>query len=698
MRQSCRDFVDEVVLPFIKQNWKLEWSMVPEERLPPRILEEAEKIGIRTLGVPEEYGGVELEKGTEVRTFAMIAGEIARGDSGLADKLVQNWKVSVLLRQFAPKHLQEKWFKRLVADPQFLMAHCLTEPRGASDRWLPYNVPEAAMQTKAVKTNGGWVINGRKQFISNGYDAGLYVVYANTNTKVGMMQGTSSFLVPRETKGFSVARCNETLGCRFMNNGEMVFEDMFIPDDQLLVKIRALGSAGVYFRPGKIIQAAKNLGVGIRAFEATADYVQNYVQGGRILIKHQAVALRLADMATRIEAVRALLDRASQAVDDNAPDAEILVNMAKMFASEEIMKVAQHAVELHGGNGIMLDFGIEKVLRDAVIFLHMDATVDISKFKIIKNMFPETAGKYAGPEDDRSFQRSSPRKRESHQHNQHAGELREARNHAEREEADNHREHRHQRREVAARPPPSSDDGVREQIDRQRSGEPPCTTTCRRFSNQPMLGQPLIADDREINRREYDQRNRADRLDCARARHVPKPKQSAERRPEQSGGGEQQIAADALPADRRERLRAEHQKADDNRRAADDALEGRLFVQHQRGEDQSRKSRASRLDGGAMTERHQDEAGIGKQRLRRSGEDAHHKAAAPADATEVAQAVAARYGIIRSPDQKNRCNARSAGEKPTGNAMLCDNKAAGPADRRPAPHNAPIRTLDLCAG
>jgi acyl-CoA dehydrogenase len=206
MRQSCRDFVDDMVLPFIKQNWQREWSMVPEDRLPLSILEGAEQVGIRTLGVPEEYGGVELEKGTEVRTFAMIAEEIARGDSGLADKLVQNWKVSVLLRQFAPKHLQEKWFKRLVAEPQFLMAHCLTEPRGASDRWLPYNVPEAAMQTKAVKADGGWVINGRKQFISNGYDASLYVVYANTNPKFGMLQGTSSFLVPRETKGFSVAR------------------------------------------------------------------------------------------------------------------------------------------------------------------------------------------------------------------------------------------------------------------------------------------------------------------------------------------------------------------------------------------------------------------------------------------------------------------------------------------------------------
>jgi hypothetical protein len=398
MRRSCREFVDAVVLPFIKQNWQHEWSMVPEERLPPRILEEADKIGVRTLGVPEEYGGIELEKGTEVKTFAVISEEIARGDSGLADKLVQNWKVSVLLRQLAPKHLQEKWFKRLVDEPQFLMAHCLTEPRGASDRWLPYNVPEAAMQTKAVKAEGGWVINGRKQFISNGYDASLYVVYANTNPKVGMLQGTSSFLVPRETKGFTVARCNETLGCRFMNNGEMVFEDMFVPDDHLLVKDSALGSAGVYFRPGKIIQAAKNLGVGVRAFEATADYVQNYVQGGRILIKHQAVALRLADMATKIEAVRALLDRAAAAVDADAPNAEVLCNMVKMFSSEEIMKVAQNAVELHGGNGIMLDFGIEKVLRDAVIFLHMDATVDVSKFKIVKNLFPQTAGKYAGPE------------------------------------------------------------------------------------------------------------------------------------------------------------------------------------------------------------------------------------------------------------------------------------------------------------
>jgi len=398
MRQSCRAFVNDFVIRFIRANWQREWIMEPEQRLPREILEAAERIGIRTLGVPEEFGGVQLDPATEVQTFAMIAEEIARGDSGLADKLVQNWKVSVLLRNLAPRHLQERWFPRLVGDPGFLLAHCLTEPRGASDRWLPYNAPEAAMHTKAVLKGDEWVINGRKQFISNGYDAGLYVVYANTKPGVGMLQGTSSFLVPRDTPGLTVTRCNETMGGRFMNNGEIVFEDCRVPKDHLLVEGDALGKAAIYFRPGKIIQAAKNLGVGMAAFERTAEYVQNYVQGGRVLIKHQAVALRLADMATKLCAVRALLREAARGVDEGSPDADQLCNMVKVFASEEVFKVCQHAMELHGGNGVMLDFGIEKLFRDAAVFLHMDATADISRFKIVKAMFPHSAGAYAGPE------------------------------------------------------------------------------------------------------------------------------------------------------------------------------------------------------------------------------------------------------------------------------------------------------------
>lgn len=399
MRDVCRKFVDNTIAPFLKDNWQVEWQMSPEDRMPSHILEESDKIGIRTLGVPEEYGGTPLEKNQEVRTFAIISEEIARGDSGLADKLVQNWKVSVLLRELASKDHQKKWFEKLMSDPSFLFAHALTEPKGASDRWLGYNAPEAAMDTKAVKVDGGWVINGRKHYISNGYDAGLYVIYANTSPGLGMMQGTSSFIVPRDTEGFRVARCNETVGCRFMNNGELELIDCFVPDENLLCEGTALNKAGIYFRPGKIIQAAKNLGVGQSALEKTAEYVQTYSRGGKLLIKHQVVASRLADMATKVTAVRSLVMKAAQAVDMKSEDAEALCNMSKVFASQEILHVCQNAMELHGGMGAMLDVGIEKLMRDASIFLHMDATVDISHFKIVKALWPENAGIYAGPEN-----------------------------------------------------------------------------------------------------------------------------------------------------------------------------------------------------------------------------------------------------------------------------------------------------------
>jgi len=398
MRDTCRRYCDDVVIPWIKEDRMREWNFDPDQRLAPAILEQADSFGLRSLGVPERFGGIALEKNTQSQTFAIIARELARGDSGLADKLAQNWKISILLSELAPEHLQEKWFTRYMNEPQFLMAHCLTEPRGASDRWLPYNVPEANMDTRAVLEDGYWKINGSKQFISNGYDADLYVVYANTDPTVGIWQGTSSFLVPRDTPGLEVTRCNETFGGRFMNNGEIVFIDCRIPADHLLAHNNALSQAGIYFQPGKILAAAKNLGIGIAAYEQTVTWVHQREQGGRPLIKHQAVALRIAEMATKLEAVAALLRHAATAVDEGSPDAATLSVMVKVFASQEILQVCQHAMELHGGYGAMIEVGIEKFFRDAAVCLHSDGTIDVSNFKIVKSLFPTTAGKYAGPE------------------------------------------------------------------------------------------------------------------------------------------------------------------------------------------------------------------------------------------------------------------------------------------------------------
>src|SRR6266705_2284253 len=126
MRETCRGFVNDLVIPFMRRNWQREWLMDPDARLPREILEQADRIGIRTLGVPEEFGGIQLDPATEVQTFAIISEEIARGDSGLADKLVPTCSLVMLCPNSNPRSANNFGFQKLVADPAFLLAHSLT--------------------------------------------------------------------------------------------------------------------------------------------------------------------------------------------------------------------------------------------------------------------------------------------------------------------------------------------------------------------------------------------------------------------------------------------------------------------------------------------------------------------------------------------------------------------------------------------
>jgi alkylation response protein AidB-like acyl-CoA dehydrogenase len=387
----CRDFTDKVIIPFIKDNQGREWSAPPEERWPKELLIEADKLGLRTVGLPEEYGGMKLD----ALTMVLIIEEIARGDPGFAVTLSQNWKIPALFGGIAPKHLQDHWFQRYLGDPTFLWAHCLTEPRGASDRWLPHNVPEANMDTKATFVDDHWILNGRKQFVSNAYLASAYIIYANTDPEAPMRQGTSSFLVPRSTPGLQVVRENEKIGQNYMINAEIFLEDCRVPEDHLLVKDIALEKAGAYFSAGKVLNAARAIGIGRAAMENTSTYVQDHVQGGKPIIQHQAIALRLAEMATMLETMRVFVYNAARALDIGSSNATLLGFMAKLYASETTFEICRQAMEIHGGSGAMREMGIEKHLRDSTILLHTDGTSDIHRFKIIKKMFPDTAGTYA---------------------------------------------------------------------------------------------------------------------------------------------------------------------------------------------------------------------------------------------------------------------------------------------------------------
>ena len=393
MRRLCRKFVDELVIPFVKENHEREWCAPPDERWPKELMFEADKVGLRTLGVPEKYGGMSIDS----MTMAIIIEELGRGDPGFTNTLAQGIKLSSLLGLIAPEHLQDKWFPEYMNDPTFLMANCMTEPQGTSDRQLPYNVPEANLRTRATFEDGSWILNGRKQFISNGYNARLYVIYATTNPDVGITDGLSCFLVPRDTPGFTIGRVNEKMGRRYCINSEFNFDNCRLPGDHLLIRDDAYQKIKTYVVAGKIFEAAQALGVAQGAFDETVNFVQEHVQGGRRIIQHQIVAGRLANMATRLEAIRAFLYYTSRALDSGASDAGKLMLMLKLFCVEEAFEVCKDAVELHGGFGVMREMGIEKFFRDAATALHTDGTTDIHRLKIINAMFPDTVGAYAGP-------------------------------------------------------------------------------------------------------------------------------------------------------------------------------------------------------------------------------------------------------------------------------------------------------------
>lgn len=390
----CREFTENEIMPWLAANREQEWKAPPEDRLPADLMRKADEIGLRTLGIPEEHGGIKLDTLTQV----LMVEELGRGDPGFTTTIVQNWKVAAEFARHATPELAEEWFARFKADPGFLWANCLTEPRGASDRVLPYNAPEASMQTRAVRDGDEWVINGVKHYVSNGATASAFIVYANTDPTAGIRDGVSSFLVGRNAPGFSIGRINEKIGHRLVVNAELVFDDCRVPASHLLVENKALGGASVYLLQGRVLNAARALGVMQSAFDMSARYAQQHFHGGKIIIKHQVVAARLADMATTLETCRAIAYRAARAIDAGSDDAMALSLMAKLHCGEAVMDISRSAMELHGGAGVMLDSGIEKHLRDSTVFSHTEGTADMQRFKIIKAMFPDTAGVYAGPD------------------------------------------------------------------------------------------------------------------------------------------------------------------------------------------------------------------------------------------------------------------------------------------------------------
>ncbi len=336
------------------------------------IVKKGSALGLRTLAVPEEYGGAGADRVTQV----LVMEEMSRADAGISKTFSQNWKWTPILTQLMTPDQRNHFLPMFVDNPTCLLAMGQTEPGAGSDNVVPYDEPGAGLMLRAARDGDAYILNGMKQYIANGGVASLYFIMARTDPGAGVSKGTTLFIVPADTPGFRIGRRHEKIGFRFYQQAELILENCRIPAFH-----RVGPENAAYSILQSRLMAFDNLeigttgfGIGQAAYEAAFEYAKTRVQGGKPIIRHQAIALMLGDMRMRLEAARSYLYRVAWHMDTDTPmdrEARILV---KTFCVETAVAVTQAAVEIFGGSGIMKEGPVEKYLRDATVFVHLGAS------------------------------------------------------------------------------------------------------------------------------------------------------------------------------------------------------------------------------------------------------------------------------------------------------------------------------------
>lgn len=376
LRQIAHDFAMDVILPSAE---KADRIPEPEKSFDWNIVREASRRGLRTLSVPKEFGG----GGADVLTLAVVGEQLAYGDLGIAVAFDQTWKIMTSIVHLANDDQRKRWIPRIVDDPEFLLGIGATEPTAGSDNLLPYDAPGSGIQSFAERKGDKWILNGTKRYISNGGLAKLFYILARTDAKGPLSQSLSAFLVPGDAPGFTCTEVWDKMGQRAVQNGTLVFDNVEISDRDRVGEIgTALPTIGKFLLGfGSNIQAgATVLGVAQRAYDVALQYAFERVQGGKPIIEHDIQRLRLARMAMKLQAARSYLWFAGW--DCGQPDFDRKhASLAKIFASEASVEVAKDALELWGATGYMKKNPVEKLVRDALSFIHSDGTNDVLGLK-----------------------------------------------------------------------------------------------------------------------------------------------------------------------------------------------------------------------------------------------------------------------------------------------------------------------------
>ncbi len=367
--QIAREKIAPLALEYDEAG-KFPWDIV-------EVLAKSDLFGVY---IPQEYGGM----GGGIMEMALVVEELSKACGGIALAYAASGLGTIPIILFGSEEQKKKWLPQL-ASGKILGAFALTEPDAGSDA--------AAIKTRALPQGDSYVLNGTKQWITNGGEATLYTVIVLTDPSRGA-RGASAILVEKGTPGFEFGKKENKMGIRASATRELVFQDCKVPKSNLL------GREGAGFlvamktfdqsRPGVAAQA---LGIAAGALEKAVGYAQERKQFGKPVSSFQGLQFLLADMATQVEAARALTYSAARFVDSGAKNVAKVSSMAKVFASDTAMRVTTDAVQVFGGYGYMKEYPVEKMMRDAKITQIYEGTNQIQREIIALQLIKESLQK-----------------------------------------------------------------------------------------------------------------------------------------------------------------------------------------------------------------------------------------------------------------------------------------------------------------
>ncbi|WP_442794480.1 acyl-CoA dehydrogenase [Pelobium manganitolerans] len=366
IRQAAKDFAETELKPGVIE--RDEKQLFPKDQM-----KKLGELGFLGMMVDPAYHGA----GLDTISYVLALEELSKIDASAAVAMsVNNSLVCFGLEKYGTEAQKEKYLKPL-ASGELLGAFALSEPEAGSDA--------TSQHTTAIDKGDHYVLNGTKNWITNGSSANIYLVIAQTDVAKGS-HGINVLIVERGAEGFSIGPKENKLGIRGSDTHSLMFNDVKVP------KANRIGEEGFGFKfametldGGRIGIAAQALGIAAGAFEMSTAYAKQRKTFGKAISEHQAIAFKLADMATEIEAARWLVLHAAWLKDQNLPYAKASA-MAKLFASEVAMKTTVEAVQIHGGYGFVKEYHVERLMRDAKITQIYEGTSEIQKMVISRSV------------------------------------------------------------------------------------------------------------------------------------------------------------------------------------------------------------------------------------------------------------------------------------------------------------------------